>query len=120
MFFIFLVLGECIRRMQINGFYARMFLIFSWISTLNNQKRTYNAFRIIRQLIIIFVFLRQILRRTMTKLSVNINKIATLRNARGGNVPVLTNVTFVVRMYMICVPCCGLNSISKGIRHRNL
>ena len=61
----------------------------------------------------------------MTKLSVNINKIATLRNARGGNVPdvvkvaldcesfgadgitvhpVLTNVTFVVRMYMICVP----------------
>ena len=25
MFFIFLVLGECIRRMQINGFYARMF-----------------------------------------------------------------------------------------------
>ena len=74
----------------------------------------------------------------MTKLSVNINKIATLRNARGGNVPdvvkvaldceqtaslfipVLTNATFVVRMYMICVPCCGLNSISKGIRHRNL
>src|SRR5690606_23495912 len=25
--------------------------------------------------------------RTMTKLSVNINKIATLRNARGGNIP---------------------------------
>ena len=24
---------------------------------------------------------------TMTKLSVNINKIATLRNSRGGNVP---------------------------------
>ena len=30
------------------------------VSTLNNQKRTHNAFRIIRQLIIIFVFLRQI------------------------------------------------------------
>jgi pyridoxine 5-phosphate synthase len=28
----------------------------------------------------------------MTKLSVNINKIATLRNARGGNVPNLLNV----------------------------
>lgn len=65
---------------------------FSWISTLNNQKRTENAFRIIRQLIIIFVFLRQILRRTMTKLSVNINKIATLRNARGGNVPDVVKV----------------------------
>ena len=28
----------------------------------------------------------------MTKLSVNINKIATLRNARGGNVPNVTKV----------------------------
>jgi pyridoxine 5'-phosphate synthase PdxJ len=28
----------------------------------------------------------------MTKLSVNINKIATLRNARGGNVPDLLKV----------------------------
>jgi pyridoxine 5-phosphate synthase len=28
----------------------------------------------------------------MTKLSVNINKIATLRNARGGNVPNLLKV----------------------------
>ncbi|MDR2824252.1 MAG: pyridoxine 5'-phosphate synthase, partial [Prevotellaceae bacterium] len=28
----------------------------------------------------------------MTKLSVNINKIATLRNARGGNVPNVANV----------------------------
>ena len=28
----------------------------------------------------------------MTKLSVNINKIATLRNARGGNVPDLLQV----------------------------
>ena len=28
----------------------------------------------------------------MTKLSVNINKIATLRNSRGGNVPNLLNV----------------------------
>jgi pyridoxine 5-phosphate synthase len=32
----------------------------------------------------------------MTKLSVNINKIATLRNARGGNVP------NVVKMAMDC------------------
>jgi pyridoxine 5-phosphate synthase len=29
----------------------------------------------------------------MTKLSVNINKIATLRNARGGNVPDLLKAT---------------------------
>ena len=29
----------------------------------------------------------------MTKLSVNVNKIATLRNARGGNVPDLLKVT---------------------------
>ena len=28
----------------------------------------------------------------MTKLSVNINKVATLRNARGGNVPDLLKV----------------------------
>ena len=77
----------------------------------------------------------------MTKLSVNINKIATLRNARGGNVPDVVKVALDCEsfgadgitvhprpderhirrwMYMICVPCCGLNSISKGIRHRNL
>ena len=36
--------------------------------------------------------MRQILRKTMTKLSVNINKIATLRNARGGNVPDVVKV----------------------------
>jgi pyridoxine 5-phosphate synthase len=30
----------------------------------------------------------------MTKLSVNINKIATLRNARGGNVPDLLKVAY--------------------------
>ena len=29
----------------------------------------------------------------MTSLSVNINKVATLRNARGGNVPNLLEVT---------------------------
>ena len=29
----------------------------------------------------------------MTKLSVNVNKIATLRNARGGNVPNVLKVT---------------------------
>ena len=76
----------------------------------------------------------------MTKLSVNINKIATLRNARGGNVPDVVKVALdcesfgadgitvhprpderhIRRSDMICVPCCGLNSISKGIRHRNL
>ena len=39
-----------------------------------------------------FVFLRQINSRIMTKLSVNINKIATLRNARGGNVPDVVKV----------------------------
>ena len=52
----------------VGGKYTKvcLFCVFLWFSTLNNQKRTYNAFRIIRQLIIIFVFLRQILRRTMT------------------------------------------------------
>lgn len=34
-----------------------------------------------------FVFLLNSKLRTMTQLSVNINKIATLRNARGGNIP---------------------------------
>ena len=66
--------------------------IFSWISTLNSQKRTENAFRSIRQRIIIFVFLRQILRKTMTKLSVHINKVATLTNARGGDTPNVVKV----------------------------
>ena len=36
--------------------------------------------------------MRQILRKTMTKLSVNINKVATLRNARGGNTPDVVRV----------------------------
>lgn len=35
----------------------------------------------------------------MTKLSVNINKIATLRNARGGNVPDLLQVTKNIQEY---------------------
>ncbi len=35
----------------------------------------------------------------MTKLSVNINKIATLRNARGGNVPDLINVAFDIQRF---------------------
>lgn len=77
----------------------------------------------------------------MTKLSVNINKIATLRNARGGNVPdvvkvaldceslvqtvslfilVPMNATFVVQMYMICALCCARNLISKVIPLRSL
>jgi len=33
----------------------------------------------------------------MTKLSVNINKIATLRNSRGGNVPSVTQVAIDVQ-----------------------
>ena len=37
-------------------------------------------------LVIISVFLRKYLKK-MVKLSVNINKIATIRNARGGNMP---------------------------------
>lgn len=36
---------------------------------------------------------------TMTKLSVNINKIATLRNARGGNVPDLLQVAKNIQEY---------------------
>ena len=36
---------------------------------------------------LLFVHLRQTMIRIMTRLSVNINKIATLRNARGGDVP---------------------------------
>jgi len=40
---------------------------------------------------LLFVHLRQTMIRIMTRLSVNINKIATLRNARGGDVP---NVVF--------------------------
>ena len=77
----------------------------------------------------------------MTRLSVNINKVATLRNARGGDVPnvvkvaldcedfgadalrcipVLTRGISAVRMYMICGRCCGQSSISRGILHPNL
>ena len=35
----------------------------------------------------------------MTKLSVNINKIATLRNARGGNIPNLIQVAKDIQSY---------------------
>jgi pyridoxine 5-phosphate synthase len=35
----------------------------------------------------------------MTKLSVNINKIATLRNSRGGNVPSVTQVAIDVQKF---------------------
>ena len=35
----------------------------------------------------------------MTKLSVNINKIATLRNARGGDVPSVTQVAIDIQMF---------------------
>ncbi len=37
--------------------------------------------------------------KTMTKLSVNINKIATLRNARGGNVPDLLKVAIDIQKF---------------------
>ena len=41
---------------------------------------------------LLFVHLRQTMIRIMTRLSVNINKIATLRNARGGDVPNVVKV----------------------------
>lgn len=76
----------------------------------------------------------------MTKLSVNINKVATLRNARGGNVPDVlkvaldcersgqtasryirgpTNGIYGGRMYTTCVRCCIRNLTSKVIRLRS-
>ncbi len=39
-----------------------------------------------------FCFLLKVISKTMTKLSVNVNKIATLRNSRGGNTPDLLKV----------------------------
>ena len=76
----------------------------------------------------------------MTRLSVNINKVATLRNARGGDVPNVVKVALdcedfgadgitvhprpderhIRRMYMICGRCCGQSSISRVILHPNL
>lgn len=41
---------------------------------------------------LLFVHLQQTMIRIMTRLSVNINKIATLRNARGGDVPNVVKV----------------------------
>ncbi len=41
---------------------------------------------------LLFVFLRESIQTNMTHLSVNINKIATLRNARGGDVPNVVKV----------------------------
>ena len=40
----------------------------------------------------------------MTKLSVNINKIATLRNARGGNVPDVVKLFFFLKDSFIFIP----------------
>ena len=40
----------------------------------------------------------------MTKLSVNINKVATLRNARGGNVPNVVKVALDCEVNDISVP----------------
>lgn len=45
-----------------------------------------------------FVFLYK-LKNSMTKLSVNINKIATLRNSRGGNVPDLLKVAKDIQQF---------------------
>lgn len=41
----------------------------------------------------------QIIKLSMTKLSVNINKLATLRNARGGNVPDLLKATKDIELF---------------------
>ena len=72
----------------------------------------------------------------MTKLSVNINKIATLRNARGGNVPDVVKVALDCESFGAdgitvhprpderhirrCALCCVRNLISKVIPLRNL
>ena len=83
----------------------------------------------------------------MTKLSVNINKVATLRNARGGNNPDVEKVAldcerfgaegitvhprpderhiryadvYALRPLLKTEFCCGLNLILKVIRLRNL
>ena len=78
--------------------------------------------------------MRQILRKTMTKLSVNINKVATLRNARGGDTPNVVKVALDCEAFgadgitvhprpderHIRLRCCGLNSISRATRRRSL
>lgn len=90
---------------------------------------------------LLFVHLRQTMIRIMTRLSVNINKIATLRNARGGDVPnvvkvaldcesfgaegityihALMNVIYARGMCMIFARCFVLNLISKDILPPNL
>ena len=89
---------------------------------------------------LLFVHLRQTMIRIMTRLSVNINKIATLRNARGGDVPnvvkvaldcesfgaegitvhPLMNVIYARGMCMIFARCFVLNLISKDILPPNL
>ena len=73
---------------------------------------------------LLFVHLRQTMIRIMTRLSVNINKIATLRNARGGDVPnvvkVALNVIYARGMCMIFARCFVLNLISKDILPPNL
>ena len=77
----------------------------------------------------------------MTKLSVNINKVATLRNARGGNVPNVVKVALDCEsfgadgitvhprpderhirrsMCTTCVRCFARSLILKDIPHPNL
>ena len=54
----------------------------------------------------------------MTKLSVNINKIATLRNARGGNNPDVVKVVWIVKSSVQTVLLCILvqmNVIFVGV-----
>ena len=88
---------------------------------------------------LLFVHLRQTMIRIMTRLSVNINKIATLRNARGGDVPNVVKVALDcesfgaegitvhprpderhIGMCMIFARCFVLNLISKDILPPNL
>lgn len=50
-------------------------------------------------MLICFNFESVILKKNMTQLSVNINKIATLRNARGGNTPNLIDFAKNIELY---------------------
>jgi pyridoxine 5-phosphate synthase len=64
----------------------------------NNQKISYQT--LFYLCIFAIVFKNQLkLKYSMTKLSVNINKIATLRNARGGNVPNLLQVATDIQKF---------------------
>ena len=57
-----------------------------------DRRFTNKHFRIAVMVLLIFVFLQQTIHVMMTRLSVNINKVATLRNARGGDIPNVVKV----------------------------